>query len=84
MLSRLIAGYLFRICFDCIVHLLESELAPIPTRYRLVFGRIILVRASRQDAALFVEVEAEEERHRVPVHGRLVVDSVDGGFEPVV
>ena len=59
-------------------------MAPIAARYRLVLGWIILVDARRQDAARFIEVEAEEEGHRVPVHGRPVVDSVDGGFESVV
>lgn len=69
MLHCLVASYFLRIRFHRIVHLLEPKLTPIATRYRLVFRRIILVYATRQDAAFLVEVEAEEEGHRIPLHG---------------
>lgn len=50
----------------------------------LIFGRVRLARARREHATLLVEVETEEERHRVPINGSVVVDPVHGRREAVV
>src|SRR5437764_14793722 len=84
MLHGLVASYFLHIRCHRIVHLLEPKLTPIGTRYWLVFRWIVLVRATRQDAAFLVEVEAKKEGHRIPIGGRSVVDAMDGGFEPVI
>lgn len=47
--------------------LLEPQLTPLSARDRLVLCGIGLVDTAGQDAAFLVEVEAEEEGHRVSV-----------------
>lgn len=49
-----------------------------------IFGRVRPARARREHAALLIEVEAEEEGHRVPINGSVVVDPVHGRREAVV
>ena len=60
------------------VGLLKAQLTPITAADRLVLGRMLLIHTARQHTALLVEVEAEEERHAVPIDRAPVEHSVHG------